>query len=147
MNNHDGLGVQRRHHHGSGPWRLLLAAILLATVSGCAPSDEGPTSAAQAFHAALDRHDLEAACAFLAPVTATSVAKDGGGSCPRGLEDAALAAVGPSPSAREVFGRSALVTFGEENVFLTRSGTRWLVAAAGCTAAEDGPFDCAIGGV
>lgn len=147
MNNHDGPGIQRKRHHRYLPWRLILAVVLLATVSGCAPSGEGPSNSAQAFHAALDRSDLEAACALLAPVTAKSVAKDGGGSCSRGLEGAGLVAVGPSTSATEVFGRSALVTFGEENVFLTRSGSRWLVDAAGCTAVEDGPFDCAVGGV
>lgn len=146
MNNSAGPGVQRKRRHGSGPWSLILAAMLLATVSGCAPSGEGPSNAAQAFRTALVRHDLDAACAFLAPATVQSVAKDGGRSCPSGLEHAAFVADG-SPSATEVFGRSALVTFGEENVFLTQSGSRWLVDAAGCTAVEDGPFDCAIGGV
>lgn len=140
-------GIQRKRHHRYLRWCLILAVVLLPTVSGCAPSGAGPASAAQAFHAALDRSDLEAACALLAPVTAKSVTKDGGGSCSSGLEDAGLVAVGPSTSATEVFGRSALVTFGEENVFLTKSGSRWLVDAAGCTAVEDEPFDCAIGGV
>lgn len=149
MSNPVGPHAQKGHWFGSLPCRLIVPAVLLAAVSGCAPSGDGPDSAAQAFYAALGGHDLAAACALLAPVTARSVAKDGGGSCPTGLEDAALAAVGPagrSPSATEVFGRSALVSLGAENVFLTKSGTRWLVAAAGCIAVEDAPFDCEIGG-
>ncbi|WP_133159180.1 hypothetical protein [Arthrobacter glacialis] len=139
----------RKYWTSAWSWRLLVPVVLLAAVSGCAPSGAGPASAAQAFYAALDGHDLAAACALLAPATIKSLAKDGDGSCPTGLEDAGLAAVGPdgrAPSATQVFGRSALVSLGAENVFLTQSGTRWLVDAAGCTAVEDAPFDCEIGG-
>lgn len=149
MSNPGGPHAQKVRWFGSLPCRLVVPALLLAAVSGCAPPGEDPASAAQAFHAALGGHDLAAACALLAPATSRFVAKDGGGSCPTGLEDAGLTAVGSdgrATSTTQVFGRSALVTLGAENVFLTHSGTRWLVDAAGCTAVEDAPFDCEIGG-
>ncbi|MHA7268703.1 hypothetical protein [Arthrobacter sp. HLT1-20] len=85
----------------------------------------------------------------MAPTTAKSVAKDAGGSCPEGLGEAALADVdaraNPHPTS-QVFGRSALVALGSEHVFLTKSGTRWLVAAAGCKPVANSPYDCDIGG-
>ncbi len=50
----------------------------------------------------------------------------------------------PRPT-NQAFGRSALVTLGTENVFLTKSCTRRLLAAAGCRPVADAPYNCEIG--
>jgi hypothetical protein len=45
-----------------------------------------------------------------------------------------------------VYGRAGLVELRDTAVFVARSGSSWLVRAAGCTAHADAPYDCTVDG-
>ena len=46
----------------------------------------------------------------------------------------------------ERYGRSALVVFDDDTMFLTVTGSGWQVTGAGCSARGELPYDCEVGG-
>lgn len=126
-----------------------LAAAILATVllGGCgAPTaDGGPGATAEQFREALANGNGQAACDVLAPTTVEEIESTQGAPCPDALAGLDLQTAGELTKA-ETFGRNAQAIFDDDVLFLTESGDRWLVAAAGCTARGERPYDCEVKG-
>ena len=112
-----------------------------ALVAGCAslaPDEDAAGGVAASFHAALSASDGAAACALLAPATASE------------LDSCATAVLGVPPAdgvrSVEAFGRGAQVRMSGDTVFLTQVDGRWMVRAAGCTPRPEQPYDCEVEG-
>jgi len=139
----------RRFRPGRPPAvRLGGAAGMLLLAAGCAGLNPGSGEAAataQQFHQLLDAGKAGAACRLLAPGTTEEVESDDPGSCA-----AKLSRLGLSPAAgvleSRAYGREAQVRLEGDTVFLTRSGDRWVVTAAGCTARNERPYLCEVKG-
>ena len=136
------------HGHGSyGGWlpRLVAAGALLAVlaVPGCAPGSAGAAGAAQDFRRAIADGDATAACSMLSQHTREEAAAQT--SCEDQLESLQLPAE-ENPLRTESYGRSAMVEFEDDTVFLTVSGSGWQVTGAGCVQRGDSPYDCEVGG-
>ncbi|NKX52043.1 hypothetical protein HER39_16005 [Arthrobacter deserti] len=128
--------------------RLAGAGSVLLLAAGCAGLNPGTGEAAasaQHFHRLLEAGDGSAACGLLAPGTAEEVEGGTPGSCADKLPRLGL---GPAFEVVEsrAYGREAQVRLDGDTVFLTRSGGRWVVAAAGCTSRGERPYDCEVKG-
>jgi len=129
---------------GSLP-KVLMAAALLAVlaVSGCAADSVGATNTAEDFRRAVAGGDPSAACSMLSAHTLEDVAGE------TRCEDQMASLKIPSEGAAvrtERYGRSALVEFQDDTVFLTVSGSGWQVTGAGCRVRGEAPYECEIGG-
>jgi hypothetical protein len=128
------------------PRLLIVSAGVVLAASGC--SSVGDRSAAADAVAlrlltAVAGQDGAAACATLAPDTASSVAKDD--PCAKAILDEDL----PRPGTVEktsVYGQWAQVKLSDDTVFLAVFPGGWRVVAAGCTPRGNRPYDCAIQG-
>jgi hypothetical protein len=121
---------------------------MLLLASGCAGLNPGTTeaaAAAQQFHQLLDAGNGAAACGLLAPGTLEEIENGAPGSCAHKLPRLGL---DPASGVLEsqAFGREAQVRLGGDTVFLTRSGGRWVVTAAGCTSRNERPYLCDVKG-
>lgn len=118
----------------------------MLALSGC--SSAGDRSAAASAVAlrlltAVADQDGDAACATLAPDTASSVAEDD--PCPQAILDESL----PRPGTVEktsVYGQWAQVKLSDDTVFLAVFPGGWRVVAAGCTPRGNRPYDCVVQG-
>lgn len=121
-------------------------AVLLC-VSGCAGQGNAENTnaavAATTFLRAVG-DDSRAACALLAPQTLQDL-EEASGPCPQSLPAQVPGAEAASPSV-QVYGKDAIVTVGQDTVFLARFATGWRVTAAGCTRHPDLPYDCKVKG-
>jgi hypothetical protein len=115
-------------------------------LAGCSEGDPaGPEAAVGRFEAALAAGAGEQGCAVLSEAAARKVAEAHGGSCSEALvaqdlpHDLAVLGV-------DVFGRQARVVLGADTLFLAEFPNGWRVTAAGCTAQDDAPYDCAVEG-
>lgn len=117
----------------------------LTGCSGDADRDRAVLDVARQFGAAVDAGDGDAACALLAPATREALERDAGASCAQALLDEDLPAAGSGPEP-EVFGTAAQVRSGTDTIFLGLFGDGWRVTAAGCAAAGDKPYACAVEG-
>jgi hypothetical protein len=119
-----------------------LVLVVLA-VSGCAPDSAGATAAAQEFRRAAAAGDTSAACSMLSPKAREKAAASG--TCEDQLASLQLPTTGPDLRTAR-YGRNAMVEFEDDTVFLTASGSGWLVTGAGCMPRGDLPYDCDVGG-
>lgn len=128
--------------------RLAGAAGVLVLAAGCSGLNPGSGEAAataQQFHRLLDAGKAAAACRLLAPGTTEEVESGNPGSCA-----AKLSRLGLPPASQvlesQAYGREAQVRLDGDTLFLTRSGDRWVVTAAGCTARNERPYLCEVKG-
>lgn len=92
----------------------------------------------------MDARDGEAACALLAPATREALERDARAACGTALLDEDLPVGGePEP---QVFGTAAQVRTAADTIFLGLFDDGWRVTAAGCAAAGDKPYECAVEG-
>lgn len=129
---------------------LVLVALAALTLAACTPPGDAPAAAATDFYAAVADGDGTAACADLAPAVVESVEEETASSCADALttgdlgDDLQDRARGTTEPRVRVAGRQAQAVLGTDTVFLTRSGSRWLVTAAGCTPRPERPYDCEV---
>lgn len=97
------------------------------------------------FSDAVEAGNGEAACALLAPATRASLERDAQAPCGDALLDEELPPAGDDPEP-QVFGTSAQVRSRTDTVFLGLFDDGWRVTAAGCAAAGDRPYECAVEG-
>ena len=126
----------------------LLAALLMASLTGCSAGGDTRAAAVDAasdFVTALDDQRGADACALLVPDARQAVTDQTHRDCADGVLELDLPRVVRTAST-EVHGRAALVHGEGDAVFLARSGSSWLVRAAGCTPVADAPFECVLDG-
>lgn len=123
---------------------VLVTALACAAGCGSPRPDAGTaTRAAESFHAAVAGGDGAGACALLAPATAAELAETAGAPCEQAVLDAGLPRTSGASDATAA-GRQAQVVLDGDTLFLTVSGTDWLVTAAGCTPRPERPYDCTV---
>jgi hypothetical protein len=132
------------------PFLLATVAILASTtvISGCSalnPGTEAAVNTVQRFHDELAAANTGQACALLAPTTIEGLEEKETGSCPDKLAQLSLPPSGAVTESR-AYGRSAQVLLQDDTVFLTRSGNKWKITAAGCTPRGQRPYDCKLKG-
>lgn len=135
-------GPDRRAGLRPGFMRALPLLVMLG-VSGCAPDSAGAAAAAQDFRRAIAAGDTSAACSMLMPRAREKAAANS--TCQDQIMSLQLPA-GGTVLRTESYGRSAMVEFEDDTVFLAASGSGWQVTGAGCTSRGDSSFDCGVGG-
>jgi hypothetical protein len=136
---------QRRGARTSATAAIALLALVLAGCSAGGATKTGAEDVADAFLRAVARHDGSAACDLLTRDARNAVATTTRRSCASGVTRLDLPPTDADARA-QVFGRAAVIEAHGDTVFLARSGSAWLVRAAGCTPRTDAPFDCTIDG-
>jgi hypothetical protein len=86
----------------------------------------------------------EERCELLAPSTRAALESETSTACTDAITDVPLP--GGSVTAVEVWGGAAQVRIGRDVVFLTETGSGWLVTAAACEPRRDLPYDCEVEG-
>jgi len=130
---------------------IAVAAVLSGTGCTARPTSAAAESTVTAFYDAIARADGPAACDLLAPVTVEALEDDADEPCGDALLDGKLGEMltsraGQRPTSASVAGRQAQVLLPSDVVFLTVSGTGWLITAVGCDERPDRPYDCAVEG-
>ncbi|NKX55479.1 hypothetical protein [Arthrobacter mobilis] len=128
--------------------RLAAAGSVLLLAPGCSALNPGSDEAAAMagrFHQLLASGDSAAACELLAPGTIEELESGDPGSCAGKLSGLGLATASKVLEGR-AYGREAQVKLDGDTVFLTRSGDRWVVTAAGCASRGERPYDCEVKG-
>jgi hypothetical protein len=119
--------------------------VCALSLVGCGqgPGSSSAAATVQSFFDALAAEDAEAACAWLAPETVSTLEDAAEQPCTEALPDEG---VEPAPLDRvSVYGQSAFVeTQADTAVFLGRFPDGWRVTAAGCEPRSDLPYDCAV---
>ncbi|MFW5473624.1 hypothetical protein ACOCJ5_09950 [Knoellia sp. CPCC 206450] len=126
-----------------------VAATLALLLPGCAgrgsAENDPVTDTATRFLAAAASAP-ENGCSLLAPATLEEVEADGE-KCADVLPDAAGSAPGSGEPQVDVYGRDAMVRWGDQVLFLARFDQGWRVTAAGCEpTGKDLPYDCEVEG-
>jgi hypothetical protein len=124
---------------------MIVVALALA---GCAPAgDRGAAAGAGAGRmlTAVQSRDGAAACALLAPDTASTLEESAGKPCSGAVLDQDLPAPG-AVTGTDVYGQWAQVRLADDTLFLAVFPGGWRVVAAGCTARGDRPYDCVLHG-
>ena len=131
--------------------RVLLAALLVALpLAACGTGDRERDAAAvsEAFHAALERGDGQAACGELSEEAASKVEQQEKKPCEEAILGLELPK-GGTAAVRRVDITSAYIGLGEGSAdFLDEGPEGWKISAAGCepTASSDQPYDCEVEG-
>lgn len=126
--------------------RCAVAVAVLPLLAGCAGVDPtGPSSAAQAWLAALQSRDGAAVCALLAPDTRTELEQQSGSPCDRAVLAVELPDMGSIVSVGQ-WGQTAIVRLDADTLFLAHFGAGCKVIAAGCQPQGDKPYDCRVQG-
>ena len=135
-------------------WRpTVCLALLVAGLAGCASDRPGRAAAdatAQDFYQAISDADGAKACALLAPATVHALQEQANQSCPQAIlagdvgDTLTSRAHDAADPAATTAGRQAQVTLTTDVVFLTVSGSSWLITAAGCDARPERPYDCVV---
>ena len=126
----------------------VLLSLVLAAPTGCAAAGgrgDAAASVATRLLTAVQGKNGAAACALLAPDTASEVEQSGGKACAEAILDENL----PQPGAvtgTAVYGQWAQVRVGDDTVFLAAFPGGWRVVAAGCQSRGDRPYDCRLQG-
>jgi hypothetical protein len=126
----------------------VLLPLALAALTGCAAAGgrgQAAADVATRLLTAVQGKDGAAACALLAPDTASEVEQSGGKPCAEAILDDHL----PQPGAvtgTAVYGQWAQVRIGDDTVFLAAFRGGWRVVAAGCQSRGDRPYDCEVQG-
>jgi hypothetical protein len=137
--------MRRVSHRGLA---AAVAALALTALAGCASVGErGDAAAAVATRllTAVDDQNGAAACAVLAPNTASEVEQSAGKPCAQAILDEDLPAPG-SVTGTDVYGQWAQVRLSDDAVFLAVFTGGWRVVAAGCRPRQDRPYDCVLQG-
>lgn len=125
-------------------WFGLLSVIVACAVTGCADRRAGAVEeVALSFSADVAAGDAGAACLLLAPATRERVER--AGSCPTALA-ASRSVGGARVLSSQVWGNEALARMAGDTLFLIETGQGWRVAAAGCQARGEAPYDCELEG-
>ena len=130
---------------------IAVATMLCGTACTARPSSAAAESTADAFYDAIARADGAAACSLLAPATVESLEDDADEPCSDAVVDGEVgetltSRAAGTPTSAAVAGRQAQVLMSGDVVFLTVSGTGWLITAAGCDDRTPRPYDCAVEG-
>ncbi|PZE35775.1 hypothetical protein [Curtobacterium sp. MCPF17_031] len=137
------------------PAAVAVVTAGLLTLSACSAGGSTRVSAADAavdFTSALADHRGDRACRLLVPDARDAVESETHRDCAGGVLELDLPTRGAAHTEvvtqTEVSGRAAIVRGDGDGsaLFLARSGSSWLVRAAGCTAVADAPFDCVLDG-
>jgi hypothetical protein len=124
---------------------LPLAVVALAGCASVGGRAEAAAAVATRLLTAVQSKDGAAACALLAPDTASEVEQSGGKPCAEAILDENL----PGPGAvtgTAVYGQWAQVRDGTDTVFLAVFPGGWRVVAAGCKPRGDRPYNCEVQG-
>jgi hypothetical protein len=128
-----------------------LRVVAIATVgvllccAGCGSrAADAVATAAEEFYSAVSAGDGDAACALLAPETASELEDDAETDCASAVleEDLPVA----SPTRVDVYGRNARVVLDEDTAFLTETSDGWRLTAVGCVERPGRPYDCSVSG-
>ncbi|QGQ18023.1 hypothetical protein GC089_00495 [Cellulomonas sp. JZ18] len=136
--------------HGATLAALTATVVLAASACSGTPASGAAVDAATRFYAAVADGDGAAACALLLPDAAESAAADEDATCAEAVtsgeigDELSSRAGGLGEASAHVAGRQAQVLFAADTVFLTRSGSGWVVTAAGCDARPGRPYDCEV---
>jgi len=124
----------------------VVAVVLGSVLAGCgsAQREAGPSDVAEAFSAAMEAGDAEAACAILAPETLEALVASEDRDCAASLESLELP--GGVVEDVAVWGDRAQVRTDADVLFLTEFESGWFVSAAGCRAQGDRPYQCEVSG-
>ncbi len=132
----------------------LLAAAMATLAAGCAGPgvmESDAEASVTDFYAAVAARDGQAVCDLLLPDAADALEQDAGAPCATAVVEDPQ--VGPALAHRaadatvsevHVSGTQAQVVTTSDTVFLARSGDRWIVTAAACTARPERPYDCEV---
>jgi len=121
-------------------------ALLLAGCAGRGSAENEPVADAATRFLAAVASAPEDGCGLLAPATLEEVEADGE-QCADVLPEAAGATPGSGEPAIDVYGRDAMVRWGEQVLFLARFDEGWRVTAAGCEpTGDDLPYECEVEG-
>lgn len=122
-----------------------VAVALGSLLAGCGSSqrEAGPSDVAEAFSAAMETGDAEAACAVLAPETLEALVASEGQACAASL--GSLELEGGAVVDVAVWGDRAQVRTDADVLFLTEFASGWFVSAAGCVPQGDRPYQCEVG--
>jgi hypothetical protein len=124
---------------------LVCLGVAVVTTACGSPADQAAEKQATDLRSALASQDGDAACAALAPRTASELEQSAGKPCPRAILEEKLPTDGEVSGVR-VFGTMAQVKYDGETVFLSRFPDGWRVSAVGCTEGAAGLYDCAVEG-
>jgi hypothetical protein len=125
-----------------------LAALALSALAGCASVGERGTAAAAVatrLLTAVDDKDGAAACAVLAPDTASALEQSAGKPCAQAILDEDLPAPG-AVTGVDVYGQWAQVRLADDTIFLAVFPGGWRVVAAGCVPRQNRPYNCELQG-
>jgi ketosteroid isomerase-like protein len=125
------------------------AAVGGAALAGCGAAsgrERAAAEVAQRFVDAVARDDGDAACAVLAPDTVETLEESAGAPCADAVLDEGLAGLAAPVETSDVYGQWARVVLPGDTVFLAVFRRGWLVVAAGCREAGEGPYECALQG-
>jgi uncharacterized protein YceK len=128
--------------------RLLVAGALTALVAGCGSVDQRADAASGVvvrLSGALRAGDGTAACALLAPETASKLEQSQDESCASAILGEDLPESG-AVLTQQVYGQWAQVRVSGDTVFLAQFPGGWRVVAAGCSPGGAGPYDCTLSG-
>jgi hypothetical protein len=127
---------------------LAVGVLVVVFLTGGCSSDQVPdvTAAAQGFYAAVGQSEAGAACKLLSPAARTDLEQSSGKACPDAVLEEELPRTDEVESA-QVYGTMAIVTTGEDTMFLGRFRGGWLVTAVGCRPSGNADrFDCSVTG-
>jgi hypothetical protein len=131
---------------GVGRAGALVTAVLVCAgvTSGCATGQRevDANAAAAGFLVAMSDGDTRGACGLLATDTREDLATSEGTSCPAALESVDI--TGGKIDEVTVWGDRARARASTGTLFLVELASGWRVAAAGCTRADDGTYDCLL---
>ena len=115
--------------------------------SGCSSGQSPDASvAAQGFYSAVAESDGGGACELLSPATRIELEASSGKACAEAVLGEDLRAADGVESSR-VFGTMAIVTTGQDTMFLSRFPDGWLVTGVGCEPADRADrYDCTVTG-
>jgi hypothetical protein len=130
---------------------LLAAAVLIAlplAACGTGARERDAAAVSEAFHAALERGDGQAACDELSEDAASKVEQQEEKPCEEAILMLELPK-GGTAAVRRVEITSAYIGLAEGSAdFLEEGPEGWKISAAGCepTASSDQPYDCEVEG-
>jgi hypothetical protein len=88
--------------------------------------------------------DPGARCDLLVPATLAAFEEDRSAACTDAIEGLSLE--GGAITSVEIWGGDAQVRMSGDTLFLTETSAGWRVAAAGCQAQGEAPYDCEVEG-
>ena len=127
------------------PWRtgpvLAVVGALAVLLTGCA-SAQRPDVERVAAACEDPSGEAGARCDLLLPTALQQLEQEAQAPCAEALADLPFA--GGEVEAVEVWGGDAQVRIGDDTLFLSRTSTGWRIAAALCSPAPEGPYDCEV---